>query len=235
MSRNINGRVKGTRGQILNILRRSAAASVDDLSGELRLAGATVRRHLDVLLRDDFVAVSQVRGGAGRPRQIFSLTEKGGELFPHHYVRITQRLLEEIMTLTPGDTAERDGNQLAELVFSKMCERLFDEYGSRIIGDRIEDRVALMLTLLEDEGLDFELEHTDGVLRLLGRGLCARIGYGSIGTNGVTHDRKLLERLLGVPVKALPVEEVPHDFLCGFEVGDLTSERIDAVAPAEYH
>ena len=235
MSRNINGRVKGTRAQILNILRRSAAASVDDLANELGLAGATVRRHLDVLLRDDFVAVSQVRGGAGRPRQIFSLTEQGGELFPHHYVRITQRLLEEIMMLTPVETSGRDGSELTELVFGKMCERLFHEYGPRVIGDTVENRIALMLTLLEDEGLDFELDHTHERLRLLGRGLCARIGHGSTGVNGVEHDRMLLERLLDVPVKVLSVEQVTHEFLCGFEMGESTDELIDAVAPAEYH
>ena len=224
MSRNINGRVRGTRGQILNILRRSAAASVDDLASELGLAGATVRRHLDVLLRDDFVAVAQVRGGAGRPRQIFSLTEEGGELFPHHYVRITHRLIEEVMALTPDETAGRDGSDLAELVFSKMCERLFNEYGSRVIGDTVEDRINVMLALLEDEGLDFELEHAQGTLRLLGRGICSRIGHGSLGANGVDHDRKLLEQLLGVPVKVLPVEKVPHEFLCVFEVSDSTGE-----------
>ena len=140
-----------------------------------------------------------------------------------------------IMMLTPDETAGCDGSELTELVFSKMCERLFNEYGPRVIGDTVENRIALMLALLEDEGLDFELEHTRGSLRLLGRGLCARIGHGSIGANGVDHDRKLLERLLGVPVKVLSVEQVPHEFLCGFEVGESTGERIDAVAPAEYH
>ncbi len=235
MTRNGTGRIEGTREQILNILRRSEGASVDDLANELGLAGATVRRHLDVLLRDNYVSVTQVRGGTGRPRHIFSLTEQGGELFPHHYVRITHRLLEEIVALTPDETTGRNGGELAELVVGKMCERLLQEYGPRVSGDTIEARVTSALTLLEDEGLDFEVDVTDGELRLLGRGLCARIGHGSPGADGVDHDRELLERLLGVRVTALPAGEVPHEFLCAFRVHEPASSFVDAVPTAEYH
>lgn len=235
MTRNGNGRIEGTREQILNILRRSEGASVDDLAGELGLAGATVRRHLDVLLRDNYVSVAQVRGGTGRPRHVFSLTEQGGELFPHHYVRITHRLLEEIVALTSDETSGRNGGELAELVVGKMCERLLQEYGPRVSGDTIEARVASALTLLEDEGLDFEVDHSEGELRLLGRGLCARIGHGSPGADGVDHDRELLERLLGAPVTTLPAGEVPHEFLCAFRVHAPERPFVDAAPAAEYH
>jgi len=243
MTRNGNGRIEGTREQILNILRRSEGASVDDLAGELGLAGATVRRHLDVLLRDNYVSVTQVRGGTGRPRHIFSLTEHGGELFPHHYVRITHRLLEEIVALTPDETTGRSGGELAELVVGKMCERLLMEYGPRVSGVTVEDRLASALALLEDEGLDFEVDRSNGELRLLGRGLCARIGHGSPGADGVDHDRALLERLLGVPVTILPPGDVPHEFLCAFRVetpvgsanGSVNGTFVDAARAAEYH
>lgn len=93
-------RVGNSREAILEILRRHDGRSVDDLATALGLAGATVRRHLDVLLRDGHVSVSQVRGKTGRPRYAFSLTEAGAELFGHHYVRITRRLLQEIAALT---------------------------------------------------------------------------------------------------------------------------------------
>jgi predicted ArsR family transcriptional regulator len=233
MTPSSNGRIEGTREQILNILRRSQRGSVDDLAQELGLAGATVRRHLDVLLRDNYVSVEQVRGGTGRPKHFFSLTEDGAELFPHHYVRITHRLLEEIVALTPSETAGRDGGELAELVVGKMCERLVLEYGPRVSGASSEERIHSALALLEDEGLDFEIDRSGGDLRLLGRGLCARIGHGSPGADGVGHDRALLERLLGVPVTALPADEVPHEFLCAFRVEERSF--VDAPQVAEYH
>ena len=137
------------------------------------------------------------------------------------------------MALTPAETAGRDGGELAELVVGKMCERLLVEYGPRVTGATSEERILSALTLLEDEGLDFAIDRSGGELRLLGRGLCARIGHGAAGADGVAHDRALLERLLGVPVTALPAEEVPHEFLCAF----LVEERsfVDGPRVAEYH
>ena len=64
------GRVEGTREAILNILRRRDGVSVDAFARDLELAGATVRRHLDVLLRDGYVSVAQgavAPGGPGTP------------------------------------------------------------------------------------------------------------------------------------------------------------------------
>lgn len=236
-------RVEGTREAILGILRRRDGVSVDQFAQELGLAGATVRRHLDVLLRDGFVSVSQVRGGAGRPRYSFSLTEAGADAFPHHYVRLTQRLLEEIVALAPEETAGRDGRELAELVFSKLAERLASECAPRVSGRTLEDRARSAVALLAEEGIDFEVElHQPSgeaaELRVLGRGCpCRRVEVGpglrrgAAARNGAglspdigarasgvecAHDRILLGRLLGARVEPLPGDALPHDFLCGY-------------------
>ena len=63
-----------TRQTILGILRRRQA-TVGDLTTELGLAPATIRRHLDILARDGHVDVSQVRRRTGRPHYLFSLSE----------------------------------------------------------------------------------------------------------------------------------------------------------------
>src|ERR1700675_1085752 len=100
--------MESTRQTILNILRRRQA-TVDQLTKELGLAPATIRRHLDILARDGPGDVTQVRRKTGRPHYLFSLSEKGEELFPKHYVRITNRLIEEIVALTPNETTGRAG------------------------------------------------------------------------------------------------------------------------------
>src|SRR3972149_3279170 len=112
-----------TRQIILNILRRRPA-TVDELTRELGLAPATVRRHLDILARDGHTNVTQVRRKTGRPHYVFALSESGEALFPKHYVRITNRLIEEIVSLTTQETSGRDGGELAKLVFEKMAQRL---------------------------------------------------------------------------------------------------------------
>jgi predicted ArsR family transcriptional regulator len=213
------GRVEGTRDAIVSILRRRDSISVDQLATELGLASATVRRHLDVLLRDGSISVEQVRGRTGRPRYAFSLTEQGAELFPHHYVRLTRRLLEEIAGLDADETQGRNGVALADLLFDKMAERLAGEYASRVHGETLEERVRSAATLLADEGLDFEVETTDDGVRLLGRGCpCLQLSGQQGDHASCGHDRRLLEQVIGSPVASLERDELPGEFLCGYQV-----------------
>ena len=204
-------RAGGTREAILDILRRHDERSVDDLAGELGFAGATVRRHLDVLLRDGYVAVSQVRGRTGRPRYAFSLSEEGAELFGRHNVRITRRLLHEIAQLTAEETAGRGGEAIADLVFAKLSNRLAAEYAPRVGGRSIEERARAVAALLEDEGFEVEVDasagsgsvDTSGVrggsLRLLARGCPSRRLLGE--PLDCERDRELLAVLIGAPVE----------------------------------
>jgi len=211
-------RVEGTRAAILNILRRREGVSVDEFAREIGLAGATVRRHLDVLLRDGAVSLTQIRGRTGRPRYAFSLTEAGAELFPHHYVRLTRRLLEEIVELGVEETSGRNGTAIADLLFEKMAERLAGEYGARVNGETLEERVRSAAELLAEEGLDFDVDIGEGGVRLLGRGCpCLRFSD-SAHSLSCDHDRRLLEQVIGSHVTALPPEELPSQFLCGYLV-----------------
>jgi predicted ArsR family transcriptional regulator len=220
-------RAGNTREAILEILRHHDARSVDELANELDLAGATVRRHLDVLLRDGYISVSQVRGRTGRPRYAFSLTEAGADFFGHHYVRITRRLLHEIAALTPEDTAGLDGSGLAELVFRKLAARLAGEYAPRVEGATLPERSREVARLLDDEGFDFDVVEEAGELRLLGRGCpCRRLrqagggalGVGEVGSDACDHDRELFESLIGGRVELYEGEELPAEFVCAYVV-----------------
>ena len=212
----MNG-IDGTREQILALLRRRERMGVDDLARELKLAGATVRRHLDLLLRDKYVSVAPERGAAGRPRHIFAITDSGSELFRQHYVRMTRQLLSEIVSLSADETAGRSGAELADLIFVRMAERLAAEYRARVQGDTFAERVHSVAHLLSEEGLDFEVrEAPDGAL-LLGRGCpCTRLLGEHEGT--CDHDRVLLSRILGVEVQPLSAAALPRDFVCGYLV-----------------
>ncbi len=212
----MNG-IDGTREQILALLRRRERMGVNDLARELKLAGATVRRHLDLLLRDKYVSVAPERGGAGRPRHIFAITDSGSELFRQHYVRMTRRLLNEIVSLSADETAGRSGAELADLIFVRMAERLAAEYRARVEGDTLADRVRSVARLLSDEGLDFEVVEASDGSRLLGRGCpCTQLLGEHDGT--CDHDRVLLSRILGVEVQPLNDEVLPRGFVCGYLV-----------------
>ena len=223
-------RAGGTREAILDILRRHDERSVDDLAGELGLAGGTVRRHLDVLLRDGYIAVSQVRGRTGRPRYVFSLTEAGTDLFGRHYVRITRRLLHEIAELTAEETAGRGGEAIADLVFAKLSDRLAAEYAPRVGGRDIEERARAVAALLEDEGFEVEVGAAPdsaageraGDLRLLARGCPSRRLLGEFGQHRLPvdceRDRELLATLIGAPVEADRDSDAGGAPVCAFLV-----------------
>lgn len=210
-----------SREGILEILRRHDGASVEELARELGLAGATVRRHLDVLMRDGYVAVSQVRGGAGRPRYAFSLTEAGTELFPHHYVRLTRRLVDEIVSLGSEETEGRSGAQLARLIFEKMTDRIAHEYAPRVEGATVEARTRSAAALLALDGFDYDVVKTPEGVRLLGRGCpCSRFeAMAGITAGAREHDRQLLEHVIGASVTPLPASQLPPEFGCGYRVG----------------
>ena len=189
------------------------------------LASATVRRHLDVLMRDGYVSATQVRGGMGRPRYAFAITEAGAEMFPHHYLRLTRRLIDEIVSLTPAETAGHQGAELADLIFEKMADRLAREYAPRVTGATVEERVRATAKLLAEEGLDFEIVADPDGLRLFRHGCpCQRLGGLAPGAPDVTshgaceHDRRLLDQVVGASVTPIKPEELPHDFMCGYRI-----------------
>ena len=187
-----------TRQTILGILRRRQA-TVDELSKELGLATATIRRHLDILARDGHVDVTQVRRKTGRPHYLFSLSESGEDLFPKHYVRLTNRLIEEIMGLGAQETSGRSGVELADMVFERMGQRLAQRIGPHVHGASLAERVRAMAEALAEEGIAFDVEEVDGSFVLSGHACpCPRAAGRQ--ARPCVHDQRLLSLLLGADV-----------------------------------
>ena len=206
-----------TRHTILSILRRRPA-TVDELTKELGLAPATIRRHLDILARDGHVDVAQVRRQTGRPHYVFSISEKGEDLFPKHYVRITNRLIEEIVALSPEETSGRAGSELADLVFEKMAHRLAQRIAPRLQGARLADRLAAATEALAEEGIMFEVEPEEGGCLLVGHGCpCPRVAGGQ-GGQVCAHDQRLLSLLLAADVTYVAPGALGRDGYCAYRV-----------------
>ena len=207
-----------TRTKILDILRRRREVTVDDLTRALELAPATLRRHLDILQRDGFVTVRPVRRETGRPHYAFSMTEAGHELFPQHYVRITNRLIDEIMALGPEDTSGRSGRELADVIFARMSERLARAYGPRISGATLAERLRQASHFLQDEGISLEVQQHGGDFLLIGRGCpCQRLAEKH--PDICAHDQRLLSLLLKADVEPAPAEKAEGAF-CAYKVSE---------------
>ncbi len=213
-----------TRQTILGILRRRKA-TVDNLTTELDLAPATVRRHLDILARDGHVDVEQVRRKTGRPHYLFSLSEAGEDLFPKHYVRITNRLIEEIVALDVDETANCSGPELAELVFKKMAERLAQKIGPRVHGAALSERMRATTEALAEEGIAFDVEKSEDGYLLVGHGCpCPRVA--AEGRQVCAHDQRLLSTLLAADVTYVEPSSVGREGYCAYRVREVGPDGI---------
>jgi predicted ArsR family transcriptional regulator len=195
--------VETTRSKILDILRRRHEATIEELTHTLALSPATVRRHLDILQRDGYVSVRPVRRDTGRPHYAFAVTQTGENYLPQHYMRITGRLMKEIVALTPEETAGRTGHELAGLVFARMTDDMVQVYAPQVTGHTLASRVAEVVDALANEGLVFEVTPQGSGYKLRGVDCpCRHMGEGQ--SDVCRYDGRLLSRLLGVQVEAVP-------------------------------
>lgn len=201
----------------MDILRRRVEATVDDLTQSLDLAPATIRRHLDILQRDGYITVRPVRRETGRPHYAFSLTEAGEDLFPQHYIRITNRLIDEIVSLDPAETAGKSGQDLAGLIFERMADRLARIYGPRINGRTTAERISQVVSALSNEGLVFDAVEKDEGFLLLGRGCpCRRVADSHPAM--CSYDNQLLAKLLDTQVEPTSSQVEDGESYCAYFV-----------------
>ena len=133
-----------TRRAILDILKQRQRATLEELTHEVGLASMTVRGHLSVLERDGLIAFEEERGKVGRPRFVYSLTERGQEEFPKNYHVLCNRVLDVLGSLssppTPGGIVER------------LADRWAQDYEGRVAGKSLDEKVQIIAAIRSEEG-----------------------------------------------------------------------------------
>ena len=186
---------------------------------------------MDILARDHYVEVSQVRRKTGRPHYLFSLSEAGKDLFPKHYLRITNRLIEEIIALTAEETTDKCGADLADLVFQKMAHRLAQRIAPHIHSAKLTDRITATVEALAEEGIVFDVEENGEGWLLVGHGCpCPRVGAGQ--QQACAHDQRLLSLLLAADVTYVEPDAVGQQGYCAYRVRE--RQPVDALPAAEH-
>ncbi len=133
-----------TRDTILHTIKSSQQVNVEGLAQVAEVSPVTVRHHLNALQADGLIESSSIRRKVGRPYYVYSLSEKGHEMFPKRYVRLTSRLLDELKTRLP----EQEVQKVFESVVDSVVEERRGEYEH--LG--FEDRLDYLVELLADEG-----------------------------------------------------------------------------------
>ena len=150
--------MKGTRGQIVELLRQRGELSVAALRAALDIAAPALRRHLDILTAEGLVAHRAVKQPTGRPYFAYRLTEQAQEAAATGYARLLERLLQDAAAMPAGD----GGRPLLDALLERMSEHLAEDYRSRVRGETLEERVRSLTEALGAEGIleDWESART---------------------------------------------------------------------------
>lgn len=183
------GSLKGTREQIVSILRRSSLTA-NEIAAQLGLTHNAVRNHLAVLQADGLIRQAGLQRGGSRPAVVYELAPEADAVYSRAYIPFVAHLVRVLhQQLPPGQLDE---------VMHGVGRGLAAEW-PRLRGE-LPQRVEAVSALLKDLGALNEIDPQDG-------GFIIR-GYGCLLAAAV-HSRpevcrameSLLAELLEVPVR----------------------------------
>ncbi|MGW8318716.1 MAG: helix-turn-helix transcriptional regulator [Candidatus Promineifilaceae bacterium] len=185
-----NGKLS-TREVILEAIKQANEATVEELAGAADVSPVTVRHHLNSLQAEGLLETRSVRRKVGRPYYVYSLSDKGHELFPKRYVRLSSRLLDELKSRFPSET-------ITDL-FNNVVERIVEEHRDEFSGLPMEARLDFLVTLLAEEGFLANWELTDDGYRLTEYS-CPYYSIGQKHSEVCHFDRQLMTLVLDTEI-----------------------------------
>lgn len=138
----------------VSILKTKGPKSVKELAAEMNITTEGARFHLMKLEKEGLVKSESVAEGRGRPKQIWSLTEKGHDRFPDAHADLTANLI-NMMRETLGQNAVDDVIRTHEQkTLSRYSQELEDT-------DTLEERVGKLAEIRSQEGYMAEYEEDE--------------------------------------------------------------------------
>ena len=183
---------QSTRETILYTLKTAHEAKVEELAVAAGISPVTVRHHLNGLQADGLVEVRSIRRKIGRPYYVYTLSEKGNELFPKKYYSLTNRLLDEMKEQLPATMISK--------LFSGVVNKIVEEHRSDFESLPFERKLDYLIRLFSQEGFLAEWEKTDNGYSL-NEYSCPYLAMGQTHAEVCGLDRELMISVLELPVK----------------------------------
>lgn len=171
---------------ILQYIQRHGQATIKELEGVLGVSTTAVREHLSHLYADGLVASHTKRHGPGRPRLVYTLTDKGQNLFPKQYELLINLLLQEI--------ASQEGSSRVEQLLERVGNRLAREYAERISEEDVQRRLNELRSMLETRGIAADLQPSGDGLTILS---CPFLDVAQEHREVCRMEQQMLEQVLG--------------------------------------
>jgi DeoR family transcriptional regulator, suf operon transcriptional repressor len=205
--------MKSTRERILQTLLNHPNSTIIDLAEAVGINAISVRHHLTSLQAEALVAAEEERHGVGRPRLVYSLTEKGIERFPTRYLRLTNRLLDQMKESLPPAAISR--------LFTSMAEDIASDYAQQVKYMSVEEKLDFIKSLLMQEGFSVEWERQGNEYHIH-EITCPYYHVGQSHPEVCTVDQTLISEVLSIP--AQKINCVLHgDAHCTYVITDITS------------
>jgi predicted ArsR family transcriptional regulator len=130
--------------------------TVNELADAVGINPISVRHHVNKLEAEGLIQSKEERHGVGRPRLVYSLTNKGMEQFPQRYLQLTLRLLAQLKTSLP-DMVLGD-------IFRDVAEGIAGDLTAHVDLNELElkERLELLQNALVSEGFMVSLEEDEG-------------------------------------------------------------------------
>jgi DeoR family suf operon transcriptional repressor len=186
--------MKSTRERIMQTLLNNPRSTINDLANAVGINAISVRHHLNSMLADGLVGAEEERHGVGRPRLVYSLTDKGVEKFPTRYYRFTNRLLDQLKETLPAETVER--------IFTSMAEELAQEHAREAENLSLDARLNLLKKLLAEEGFEVDWTKDETTLRI-NEITCPYFHVGQAHPEVCSLDQTLISSVLAVPAQKI--------------------------------
>ena len=183
-------RPRETRTSLLERVVELGGATVAQLSNELDISDATVRRHLDRLEAEGLLQVEALRRGPGRPSYLYRATDTGVRAVRDHTPELAERLLTEMARLQIEKSA------LSEA----LSDQVADAHRAEVPDGSLEQRVDAVVVALRPEGILDHWQRNGDELKLVNNA-CPYLGAATTNSCVCDADRLVIEKLLGVEVE----------------------------------
>jgi predicted ArsR family transcriptional regulator len=174
----------------LQELHQLREANVHELCAALGVTATAVRQRLGRLQSQGLVARTIVRAGRGRPHHKYVLTEAGQRELGDNYAELALILWDELQQIDEPAVRER--------VLMRMQERMVQQYGGRLSGRTLTDRMNQLRGTLVARG--FLVEVDSAGLPVLREKHCPYHDLAAKDGAICDLEQKVFEQVLGSPL-----------------------------------
>lgn len=208
--------MKSTREKILENLMENPQSSINDLARVVSINSISVRHHLTSLLAEGLVQGEEERHGVGRPRMVYSLSQKGIERFPNRYFELTSRLLDQMKESLPPAVINK--------FFTDIAENMIKDFEKSTEGFSTEQKLDYIKELLQKQGFSVSWKKEDSRYLIYENG-CPYFHISQSHPEVCSVGHTLISRVMDIPVSKVSCV-LDGDSSCAYSITEKKPEGI---------